>query len=363
MFEKLFNYSRVELESIFPLNHYVQFADDCIQSINPSEKCIVFGHGVETLPALAGLKKNYNCKIICDVIEIPYYDQRSVPRQWNPTVINILNSANESMLSQCDSLITVSHAMGKLIHKFNDDTHVIENFLNYRDLVPSDSLRREFKLRQSDKIILCSNLISTGFSDIVDVLKYLPDDYHLVTLGNFLPHSYKSDCIKYVNHNSLQNRVHFHERVSYDKLHSMIADSELGIIVLSKDNANHRHSLPNRIFDYVFSEVPFLSPPIGDIEKIVFEFQIGDFLSDSAETNAKKVLELIANREHYVSQIKNAKPQLSWNKHNSKISQIFSGAETVFFIGTENILKNPRKNRFHETLSNQGKNIKYFWIT
>lgn len=341
---------------LFPLDALLNFSERACTELDVDSSSVIYGHGVETLSTLIQLKEIHGCKIVCDVIETPDYSERSVKRRWKCSVISFLNHSTESMLRNCDQLTTVSSSLKTLLLKFNQNVCVLENYLDYKDLKKNNFLREKFNLSEKDKIVLCANLISSGFENVLDMLAELPKQYHVITVGNFLPRTYYEHVLSYAKKIGVSERMHIHGKIKHEDYHSIISGADIGVVVLSSEIENHQLSLPNRVFDYLSADLPFLAYDVGETPLIIQQYKVGEILNQNPKEDAKLLPQVLNNRRQYVQNIQHAKVELCWDRIKSKIlnQTLLSGAEKVIFVGVEDLRKNPRKQRIEQALIEAG---------
>lgn len=351
-------------QPLLPVNKLLQFARECNEQLDIDNETIVIGHGVETLPALSLIKKEQGVRTICDVVEIPFYDQRSVKRNWNSEVVQLMNNANKGFLSECDGLMTVGPSLGRFLEPYNLNIVVIENYPEYFGVERNNALRIKCGLDSDQVLILAMNLITSNFEVVLETLQMLPDNFHVVTLGSFLPAGYKREMVKKVDALGLGQRVHLLPRVPYGDLYDMASGADIGWVVLSEEIGNHKVSLPNRIFDFVATGLPVVSPPITDIAKIVREYETGKLVQhNNADSYQKAILELRANEKYYKDNVVTSRNYLCWDRVKSKLEDALEGVDKILFLGVENIELNPRTQRFASHLKKLGKRVKFFHRT
>lgn len=93
-------------------------------------------------------------------------------------------------------------------------------------------------------------------------------------------------------------RIHFMEAVSGSMLQSVLAGADIGICNHLEDTcANHRLSLPNKIFEYTLSGLPVLADHVNlEVEEIVRSSGCGWFLSWAEPQPLGRLMNLIEKR-------------------------------------------------------------------
>lgn len=127
-------------------------------------------------------------------------------------------------------------------------------------------------LPQDKRILLYQGAVNVGrgIEWIMAAMPYLPE-CHLVIAGvgdTYL--QLKAEAAK----QGLKN-VTFLGRVEPATLHGLTAAASLGLSLLENRGLNYYYSLPNRIADFVQSEVPVLATDFPEIRRVVETYGIG----------------------------------------------------------------------------------------
>lgn len=343
-----------------PIPYFLGFADACSKKFSKASGTVFIGHGVETLPALMAIKRSANQTVICDVIEIEDYTERSVKRAWSDEAIDMLNSSAQVGLTRCDKLLTVGHTLGDRLRQYNKNINIIPNYRYYPKVKGGYCLRAMCGLKENHKLILAMNLISSNFENIVDSLLLLPPTYHLITIGSFLPVSYKARVEHFIQTRNLSSRVHFFDRVPYEQLTEMASTADVGVIALSEDIGNHQVAMPNRVFDFIAAEVPFVSLNIKDIRKVIYDHHIGKVIEkNNPEHWASAIEQVVAKRSEFIQNIKVAKQHLAWSNIEPYFLESISSYANIVFLGVDDLRDNQRKLRMADSAIKNGKNVTF----
>jgi glycosyltransferase involved in cell wall biosynthesis len=132
-----------------------------------------------------------------------------------------------------------------------------------------------------------------------------------------------------VKENRLEDRVIFKPRQPYEQLLNLTSLADLGLTLDKDTNINYRYSLPNKLFDYIQAGIPVLASPLPEIEKIIKEYDIGDFIpGHEPGMIARKVNEIIANQALVAGWKKNvtfAASKLTWENEEQQLKNVYAG--------------------------------------
>jgi glycosyltransferase involved in cell wall biosynthesis len=297
--------------------------------------------------------------MIPDMIEIPSFRHRAVPVTWAPEVVTLLDAAFQGLLREAKAVMTVGQTLGAHLREYCNEAVVIENFRDWQAVPKSNRLREQLKLDAAQTIAISVGTVASGCETLIDGLSRLPSNFHLVFVGTFAPASYEQKLRNEIAEPGLEQRVHFLEPVPYSDLTDLCAGADFGIIIRDPAIMNNYVSLPNRVFDYVASGLPFCAPQIPDIAEIINTYQLGLAVADLTADGWESALHEMGNR---CAEMRNgalaANDSLTWAGKRQDIEAVFRNFQSVCFLGVNDLTRNNRTMRFARTLRELGKSVK-----
>jgi glycosyltransferase involved in cell wall biosynthesis len=131
-----------------------------------------------------------------------------------------------------------------------------------------------------------------------------------------------------VSNNALTEKVIFVSRQNPEKLAAYTACADIGLTIDKDTNINYRFSLPNKLFDYIYAEVPILATPLAEIKNIVEKYNIGMFISHHDPKHiAEKIKEMLADEKRlnlFKENTKKAASDLNWENEKKVLIEIFT---------------------------------------
>lgn len=277
---------------------------------------LYFSNDLDTLLPNLLVSKLKSKKLIYDSHE--YF--LGVPEIQNrPIVKKVWSLIEKFCLPKVDGFITVNHSIKDLyISDYSKEACVIRNIGDSR--LPENIKSREDLGLPNDKYILINQgagiNVDRGMEEVLDALKLL-DDCLLLLVG-------KGDVIpklkEIVKINKIEKKVFFIEPKPYLEMLQYTLNSDCGLSLDKNSNINYQFSLPNKLFDYIKSEIPVLCSDLVEVSSIVEKYEIGhvsvDHAPESIADGVKTIRDL--GRDYYRPNLKLAAKENNW-ENESKI--------------------------------------------
>jgi glycosyltransferase involved in cell wall biosynthesis len=141
-----------------------------------------------------------------------------------------------------------------------NDTARKENYFHEKYQIPPEKL-----------VFLYIGILGKGrgIELIVDVFKKSKFKSHLVFLGyGKLSHDLKSLSKKHMN-------IHVHDAITHDKVVEIAKSADVGLCLIQNVSLSDYYCLPNKLFEYAFSEIPVLASNFPDISNVVNNYNLG----------------------------------------------------------------------------------------
>ncbi|MDH8702116.1 glycosyltransferase involved in cell wall biosynthesis [Dysgonomonadaceae bacterium PH5-43] len=195
--------------------------------------------------------------------------------------------------------------------KYNIDMQVVRNipFANNASKLTKNKALIDSK---GKKVIMYQGAINIGrgIEWVVDAMPYLDDFiFYVIGDGDIL-----DDLKDKVNKQKLNDKVIFTGRIPFEQLPQYTACADIGVNLLENKGLNYYYSLPNRIFDYIRSEIPVLATDFPEIRRIVDTYKVGVLVNDYSPQNlASSIIEL-SKQEKNQNGFDKANEDLTWEK-------------------------------------------------
>lgn len=219
---------------------------------------------------------------------------------------------------------TVTNSVAVVLHKKYNKSFVVVRNLPFQVEVPLNSIDNV----SSRKVILYQGAVNVkrGISFLIDTAKVLSEyDYVIIGGGDLL-----EEMKMKVKEENISN-VSFLGQIPYFKLKEYTKKAFLGVSLEETDNVNYECSLPNKVVDYIQSNLPVIySKGLIEVDSLNKKYNFGLSLNISTVSLFKQnVMKITANYNQYQLNIQVAKHELVWEKEIEKLKQIFVNEITI----------------------------------
>lgn len=279
---------------------------------------IVHCHDTPTLPLGILLKIFTRAKIIYDAHELES-NRNDLPKTTGKLVLLV----EKLFWPFIESLIVVSPSIDKWYQKNLGEkkTSVIMNSPFYEISNISEErnyLREFFSIDRNCKIFIYVGGLQQGrgLDVLINVFKQKDISSHLVFLGyGHLKEKIEIICNEY-------NNIHLHDAVAHDKVVTIAKSADVGLCFIQNVSLSDYYCLPNKLFEYAFSNIPVLASDFPDISKTVKKYNLGkcSSLEFNSIYSAIKEYELMDDLPEINS---DELFQLSWEAQEKKLINLY----------------------------------------
>ncbi|MCR4420958.1 MAG: glycosyltransferase family 4 protein [Exilispira sp.] len=282
---------------------------------------------LNALPIGVVIKKLFNnkAKIVYDAHE--YEIERNGISKIEKKIYKILEKC---LLKYVDSVITVSESIANeytKIYKINKP-FVVYNVPYYQKVSKKNIFREKFNIEVNQKIFLYQGGLSKGRGIEILLEAFYKiykdkDKYENIPVIIFLGSGYLENVI--IQNSQICNNIYFHQAVAPDMLLDYTSSADCGICLYENICLNHNFALPNKIFEYLMAEIPFITSNTFEIGKLIKEYNVGLICK---ENNVEELIEKInlfinLNPNIYYNEIIKIKKQYNWEKQEDLLINIY----------------------------------------
>lgn len=285
---------------------------------------LIFSNDLDTLPAAFVVSEIRRKKLIYDsheyFTEMPeLVGRKKIQATWK--------FFERAIFPKLKHIITVNHSIADLYAKeYQKEIHVVKNIPpTYNpDVIKS---RKELDLPEDKKILILQGTginIDRGAEEAVMAMKYIENAVLLIVgRGDVIP------ALRHiVQEEKLEHKIIFKPKMPFTELRQHTMNADLGLVIDKDTNLNYRFSLPNKLFDYIHSDIPVLASELPEIKNIIDKYDIGYYIPNhSPQAIAETVNRIFENKSRYQTVKHNtqkAKTELSWEKEELNLIEVIN---------------------------------------
>jgi len=285
---------------------------------------LIFANDLDTLPAAFLAAKLRRKRIIYDTHE--YYTE-TPELVHRPRTQFVWKVFEDILFPKLEDIITVNDSIAKLYgDKYNKKVHVSRNIPP--TFVPERlRSRSEMGLPEDKKILILQGTginVERGAEEACLAMKYLDNIVLLVIgSGDVFPR-----LKQIIEEHGLQEKIIFKKKMPFAELRQYTMNSDLGLAIDKDTNLNYHFSLPNKLFDYIHSNIPTLSSGLVELKQIIDRYDIGYFIENHDPKHIASVIESIFSDEKRYNAVKantqKAKQELCWEKEEKVLLKVIN---------------------------------------
>ena len=229
------------------------------------------------------------------------------------------------IIPKLQTCITVNDSIAKIYEaKYNVPFHIIRNISDFdQSFIPKS--RVQLSLPEDKKIILLQGAginVDRGAEELIDAMEFVQNAVLYIIGSGDVWENLKQ---KVFFNKSIQNKVVLINKLPKSELINYTFNADIGLSIDKNTNLNYLYSLPNKIFDYIQAEIPILASRLPEIENIILQYKIGDFIDDhNPKTIANKLNEMLYSQQlsSYKKYLAIAKKEITWKSEKEKLLTI-----------------------------------------
>ena len=286
-----------------------------LRSLKPD---IIIAADLFSLPASC---YNLKSKIIYDSREI--YSHLAALKQkpfkqffWKIVESKYISNANHTFVTADSDLSFLKNIYGPI------DISVIKNFPS-KKLKPkkTNKLKKILGIDSDDIIFLYQGVIQKdrGIKNMIKLLKYFKTA-NVVLIGDG---EYKNQIIKYGEDLKLSSKIFFINSVPYNELLDYTCGADIGFALIRPVTKSYINALPNKIFEYMLSDIPVLASNLPEMSNVINKYQLGYCTADDdIDSQINLVRKILNNNYNNISEI--SLKNFTWEKQEDYFMKVIS---------------------------------------
>jgi glycosyltransferase involved in cell wall biosynthesis len=337
------NTRKQKIVSAFRKNPLKRFAGDFVNSFLyqsrllrhavASNASIYHAHDLDTLPVCAAAAWINSGKLIYDSHELWLESRRHLLETTRPFMF--LEEITESILAPlADAVISVTPGRSRLMIKMHPNMRYPDLVANYPPIAEtplrSDAVRSMLGADGNKTFLLLYQGIlglHRGLEELIDASLLLRGDpVHIAMIG----HDRSGGTIKqYAEDRNSGDMITFHPPVPSEQLAEITGSADAGLVLFQDSCLNHKYSLPNKLFEYMMSELPVIACDLPEISAVINMHDCGLLVDPSRpESIAEGIREMARDPEKARMQgirgFKAAREKYTWSTSAHVLWEIYS---------------------------------------
>lgn len=309
---------------LLPYLKYHLFSGIMLEEILKIKPDIIHAHDLICLPVAAKAAKELNIPYIYDAHELEIHRNPPLPFFQKIFVKNIEKKYSKNV----SLIITVGRYLAKELSKH---IHNKKIEVMYNSPVISQSkhkLRKDLHLNEEEKIILYVGKVAMGrgIEDIIQILPKLSKNIVFATIGP-VDKKQKDFLIRLSQKLNVADRFKILPPVKYDEVVDYIKEADLGIISVQPITLSYQYSMPNKLFELSFANVPILSNDLDEIKEFISEFGNGEIIDINDKVKLKLYIsKILALKDNYImdnNKYNELWKQYSWENQMKRLFNIY----------------------------------------
>ena len=274
-------------------------------------------HSLSVLPFCVFLARKVGAKLI--------YDTHELETETNSIsgLRKILSKLTESIfIKYADHVFVV----GEEISQWYGSTYqikkptVILNSPNFTTVSKSEYFRSKFNLNNEQIICLYLGSLSKGrgVSNLCkSFMTFGDNNIVIVFMGTGDLKDYVLDCEKKCS------RIFYHDPVPTTEVVKFSSSADVGISLVENTCLSHFYSMPNKVFEYLFSSLPVVVSNMRETASFVERYSIGEVLADDSHISLRSAILKVTNEDFDMSGISRVIRETCWERQEEKMLLIY----------------------------------------
>jgi glycosyltransferase involved in cell wall biosynthesis len=280
---------------------------------------VIVANDLDTLLACYLLSKIKKATLVYDSHE---YFTESVGLQNRPLPKKIWTLLEKWILPKVKHFYTVSQPIADAyFEKYKVRAEIVRNFPVSTSYSPIQDTRFENK-----KIILYQGVLNPhrGLENTIEAMRYLTSDTIFVIIGYGELETTLSDLIQ---KHQLLDKVCMLGKMPYTTMMRYTQVAHLGIALEEPVGDSFRFSLPNKVFDYIHSSLPFISLGTPEVRKIIEQYGNGILINYNNPQELAEQIDSTLNNQELLNNIQQKQQEskylFTWEQECIALARVY----------------------------------------
>lgn len=232
-----------------------------------------------------------------------------------------------AMIGQADATSTVSEPIADVLrdnYRLRERPSVFLNMPPLADNQGPTTVREAAGLGPDVPLVVYSGTMSwaRGIETIIEGIKYLPPEAHLVVVSVPLPHPMIPKLEAFAAEHGVADRLHFVGPVGQNELLHYLSGADVAVHPLPGGSPNHDAAMPNKLFEYLHAGLPLVVSDAKLMAQFVTEHRVGRvFTSNDARSFGEQAGAELANPSREAA--REVAERYSWQAQEAAILGVY----------------------------------------
>ena len=278
------------------------------------KKCnILLANDLDTLLANFLASKLKRVELVYDSHE--YFTE--VPELINrPRIKAFWERLEGILLPKLKNCYTVTQRIAMIYNeKYNSNFQVVRNF-------PQSFILNKGIEKEGIIIYQGAINIGRGLEELIDAMEFVANgQLWIVGEGDIM-----GELSAKVDEKKLNDKVRFWGRKNIEQLRELTNKAKVGISIEKKEGLNYTYALPNKVFDYIHSNVPVLYSDLEEVKQTLNGYEVGEeLIAYEPKVLAEQLNKMLTSSKYdlWVNECKRASKELNWKQEEKFLLSIF----------------------------------------
>jgi len=298
---------------------YFEFIYRAVKGYKNSD--IVHCNDLNALPIGVIIKKFFNrdAKIVYDAHE--YETELNALKGVQKKLVKWLE---KSLIKYADKVITVSDAIANEYVKLYgiEKPALVLNTPPYKEIQKKNIFRETLGIKENQTIFLYQGGLSKGrgIEILLETFKSIDNKNAAIVFMGYGP------LENFIKETSKEyNNIYFHQAVNPDVLLSYTSSADFGISTIEDTCLSYRYCLPNKMFEYLMSDIPVIVSNLYEMKRVVESNKIGTVAKENTPQGLKIAIEeaVKLDKEELKSNIQKLKTIYNWEVQEKVLLEVY----------------------------------------
>lgn len=254
--------------------------------------------------------------------EVPEIQGRWVKKVWQ--------RIERFIFPKLNYVFTVNQSIALIYNEqYGVEVKVMRNVPFANKYSASKDNTSKLQLPPNKKVILLQGAginVDRGAEEMLTAMQWIDAVFLIVGSGDVMP-----VLKKMVNDLQLEQKVIITGKVPFNELVEYTQLADVGVTLDKDSNLNYKYSLPNKLFDYVQSDLPVIASSLVEVKRIIEGYQCGVILNDFEPRNMASQINDFLSDDNQLKAAKEgvavAKTELIWENEKHVLLNTYQAFE------------------------------------